>query len=108
MPVDSIAISNQEPWHLFERKGLDDLLRCPLSRRMGGDVKVHDLAAVLAKHNEREQDPERSRRNREEVDGDNVLDVVVEECTPSLRRWLLGTDSTVVDQCSFHSSEYRR
>ena len=67
-----------------ERKGLDDLLCCPLGRWMCRHVEVGDLTAVMAKHNEREQNSKRCGRDGEEVNGDDVLDVIVEERTPSL------------------------
>lgn len=82
--VDSVTISNHESRRFVEGKSLDDLLCRSLGRWMRGHVEVDDLAAVAAKHQKREQKPKRGGRNGEEVNGDDVLDVVVEERTPSL------------------------
>lgn len=82
--VDSIAITNQKSWCLIEGKSLDDLLCRPFGCGVRGDVEVDDVTTVVAKHNEREQDPKRSGGHCEEVNGDDVLDVIVEERTPRL------------------------
>jgi len=82
--VYPVTISNQESRRFVVRKGLNDLLRCPLGRWMRGHVEVDDLAPVVAKYHKREQNPKRRGRNGEEVHGDDILDVVVEECTPGL------------------------
>jgi len=80
------------------RRSLDDLLRCPLGCWVCGDVEVHDLTAVVAKHDKRKQNPERSGRNGKDVNGYDVLDVVIEERAPGLCWRLLGTDSILVDR----------
>ena len=94
--VDGITITNQKSRHLIEWERFNDLLRGPLRRRMSGDVEVDEVTSIMTEHDESEQDAERRRRNGEEVDSDDVLDVVVQEGAPS-RRWRLArTDSVSV------------
>ena len=80
--VDAISITNHKPWRLIFRERLYDLLRRPLGRRMGGDVEVNKHPSIMTKDNEGEQYAESSGRNSEEVDCDDVLQVVVKECSP--------------------------
>ncbi len=54
-------------------------------------VKVHDLAAMLQQDHEHVEQTEGRRRHDEEVDGDKVGDVVLEERSPGLRRLLRST-----------------
>jgi len=53
---------------------------------MFGDVEVDDAPAVVGEDDEDEEDAEACGGNREEIDGDQVLDVVGEEGAPGLRR----------------------
>ena len=55
---------------------------------MIGDVEVDDVSSIVAQNNEREEDTERRRRNGEEVYGDDVGQVIIQERSPSLRRWI--------------------
>ena len=85
--IDAIAVPQQIARRGFPWKGVDDLLRRPLSKRVVGDVEVNDTAAIVTKDDEDEQDPERGSRQGEEIDGDQVLDMVVEKAPLRLRRW---------------------
>ena len=46
---------------------------------------------MMQQHHEHVEDPEGGCRHNEEVDGDKVGEVVLEERAPSLRRWLRAT-----------------
>jgi hypothetical protein len=50
MAIDAVAITNQEPRCRLIRKRLDDLLGSPSGRRMGCNVEMHDVSAVVAHH----------------------------------------------------------
>ena len=52
---------------------------------MLGDVEVDDPPAMVDKQHEDEQDAEARGGHGEEIDADQVLDMVVEECPPGLR-----------------------
>ncbi len=80
--VDAVSITNQEPRRRIIGKRLYDLLSRPLGRRMGGHVEVNKHPSIMAKDHEGEQYAESSCRNREEVDGHDVLQVVVQKRSP--------------------------
>lgn len=82
--VDAVAVSQHEPRRCVEGERLDDLSGRPPRRGAGRDTEVHDSTAVMAKHQEAEEDAERDRWNREEADGRDLAGVVVQESTPSL------------------------
>jgi hypothetical protein len=53
---------------------------------MAGDREVYRPAAVMGKDYEHKQQPEGSRRNYEEIGGDEILDVIAQEGTLRLGR----------------------
>ena len=65
-------------------KGLDDLLGCSLGRWMCGNIEVHNASTIVTEDNEGEQNAKRRRGHREEVKGDDIVEMVVQERTPSL------------------------
>jgi len=52
------------------------------------DIEMNDTATIVTEHDEDEQNPESSSRQREEVDGHQVLHMVIEKAPPGLGRWL--------------------
>jgi len=86
--VDAIAIAQEVARCPVIGERLDDLLRSPCRRRRIGYVEVHDLAAILQQDHEHVEQTEGRRRHGEEVDGDKVRDVVLQERPPGLRGWL--------------------
>ena len=61
----------------------------PLRRRMRGDTELENPAPVVGQYQEHLQDLEVDRRDREEVDLQRGLDVVLDEC-PLRLRWRLA------------------
>jgi len=61
--IHSIPISDEiaRPFSVVER--LNKLARGPLGSRMCRHVEMHDLAAIMRKHDEDEQDTESGRRD---------------------------------------------
>ena len=64
--VDRIPITDQKSRRLVFGKRLDDLLSCPLGRRMRSDVEMDDVTSVVAHYDEGEQYAERGCGNRKE------------------------------------------
>ena len=85
---DPVAVPKQVTRDLIKGEGLPELLRGPLGRRMGGDVEMHDPPSVVSQNQEHVQDLKPDRRHGEEVDRHHVLDVILQECAPVLRRRL--------------------
>ena len=96
--VDAVAVTQQESWRLIVWKRLDDLLGRPLGRRMCRHVEVDEVTTIVAQHDEREEDAERSRGHGEEVDSHDVLSVVGQERSPRLRWRFAGANPILVDR----------
>jgi len=84
-PVDRIAVAQQVAWELGERKGLTRLLSCPLRGRVGGNVEVQDTTPVMGQNQENVKNLKTDRGHGEEIDGDQLLGMILKECPPALR-----------------------
>src|SRR5947209_1290567 len=83
--VDLIAIAEEVGRGGVVREGVHDLLGRPGGGGMLGDVEVEDAPAIVGEHNEDEEHPQASSRDREEIDGDQIPDVIGQERSPALR-----------------------
>jgi hypothetical protein len=70
------------PGRWFPREGLAQLLGRPLGGRMFGDIEGENPPRVMRQHDETEQHPERDRRDREEVQRDDLRHVGLPERPP--------------------------
>ncbi len=68
--VDPVPIMEEIPRGLIPRKGVHDLLRCPLRRRVFGDVEMHDPSPVMGQDEQHEEHGVGHRRHDKEVQGD--------------------------------------
>ena len=84
--VNSVAVTNQIPTCRVPRERFDELSAGPFSRGMLGNVEVNDASSVVGQHEEYEQNAESNRGYREEVDGDEILEVIIEERSPTRTR----------------------
>ena len=66
------------------REGLPELLNCPLSRRMRGDVEMENSPRRDLHRNKDVQDPEGRRHRDEEITGDDGLRMILNKRTPAL------------------------
>ena len=81
---DRIAVAQQVARELGKGKGLTQLLSCPLRGRMGGNVEVQDATPVMGQNQENVKNLETDRGHGEEVDGDQLLRMILKECPPVL------------------------
>ncbi len=80
--VDVIAVAEQVPRSCVEREGLHDLLGSPLAGGIRGHVEVQNPASMMGEDQEDEQHLEADGGDSEEIDGYQVLDVVIQERSP--------------------------
>ena len=66
---------------------LQQLMRSP-----SGDTEMENPTSLVGEHQEYEEHPVVHSRYDEEIDGDNVLDVVLQKRPPGWRGWLQVTD----------------
>ena len=95
--VGSVSVTKQIPGRGVFREGLHDLAACPLWSWIPGDVEVENSAPVVREHEEDEEDLEGRCRDDEEIDGDRVLNVVVEEGPPGGGGCLSVPDHVLAD-----------
>ncbi len=79
LAVDPVAVTQQEPWRTVLRESLDDLLGGPFGSGVGRDVEVKHASLAVGEDEEDEEDLVTHGRDDEEVDGNDVPDVVLEE-----------------------------
>ena len=84
--VDSVTIPEQEARSCVPRKSLRELLCRPSSRGMVSHIEMDDSAALMGQHHEHKQNPESDCGNHEEIDRNHLLEMIVQESPPSLRR----------------------
>jgi hypothetical protein len=84
--VDAVAIAKEIRRCAVIGESLHDLLRGPVGGGMLGHVEVDDASAMVNQHDENEEDAQARRGDREEIEGDQIPDMVNEECSPGLRR----------------------
>ena len=82
---DPVAISEQVARRSVPREGVTELLRRSFCRRMGRGIEMEDPTAVVSEHQEHVQDLETDGWHREEINGYQTLEMVIEEGSPGLR-----------------------
>src|ERR1051326_8735388 len=83
--VDRVAVPQQIPRGAAIRESLHQLLCCQVGRRRIGHIEVQDLAPMMGQNQKHEQHPTGDRWDREEVDGDQILQMSLEESSPGWR-----------------------
>ena len=84
--VDCIAVMNLKTGRFIIRKSVDDLLSRPFSIRIRGDLEMDDRSPIMTQHDEDVEYLKRNGWNGEEVAGCDIGNVVLQECSPCLRR----------------------
>jgi hypothetical protein len=87
--INAIPIAKQVSRDVVPRKYFQHLLGSPLCRGMLGDIEVHDTAPLMCEDQQHKQHLVGDRRDYEEVEGHEVLHVVVQKRLPR-RRWKLA------------------
>jgi hypothetical protein len=82
---DGIAIAEQVAGELVKGKGFSQLLPRPFRRRMSSHIAVDNATPVMGQHQKHIENLETNGRHSKEVDGDQLLQVILQEGAPSLR-----------------------
>jgi hypothetical protein len=86
LAVDGIPIAEEISWRGLVWEGLEDLAGGPDCRGMIRHGEAEELAAVMAEHDEGEEEAAGEGGNEKEVDGDDVSGMGGEKGTPRGRR----------------------
>jgi hypothetical protein len=82
---------------LVEGKCFPQLLPRPLGGRVFGHIEVQNAPPVMGQYQRHVKDVETNGGNREEVDGDQLCEMVLQESSPSLRRRFTAPDHVFAD-----------
>ena len=100
--VDAVAITNQETRCFLVREGVDDLLGSPLGVGVCGNVEMDKASPIVTEHDEDVEDTESDGRNRKEVAGGDVPDMIIQKCPPGLGRRFASADHVLGHSCFGH------
>ena len=95
--INSIAITQQITRCSIVGKGFNDLLGGPFGAGVSRHVEVNDTAPVVADDDEDKQCLEEDRGHREEVYGNHLSHMIVEERSPGLRGWFPISEHVLAD-----------
>ncbi len=84
--IDRIPIPDEEARCIACPTRFQKLSGRPCRRRVLCDVKVQDSPTIMTQDDEYEQDPEGRRWDCKEIEGDQLLGMVLKECSPVLGR----------------------
>ena len=88
---DCVTVPQEVAGELIEQESVAQLLAGPFGGWLPSHVAVNYAATIMGKYQEDVENMKADRRNREEVDGNELRDVVLKERTPSLRGRLANT-----------------
>src|ERR1700730_17775001 len=92
LPEDSVTIAQQVAREYVKRKRFPQLLSRPLCRWVGGHIEVENAPAVMSQHQKHVKHLEANGRHGQEIDGEQLREVIVQEGAPGLRRRLAAAD----------------
>src|SRR5262245_28948496 len=87
--VNAVPIVQQIAWCFFPRKRVHHLLGSPLGSRMFRQIEVDDAGPLVGQDEQHEEYFVGHRGYDKEIEGDQILHMVVEKGLPR-RRWRLG------------------
>ena len=94
---DRIAVAQQVARELGKGEGLSQLLSGPLGGRVAANIEMQNATPVMGQHQEHVKNLETDRGHGEEIDGDQLLGMILQEGAPSLRPGLVRADHIFAD-----------
>ena len=86
MAEDRIAVAQQVAGKFGKGKGLPQLLDYPFRGWVGGNIEMQNATPVMGQHQENVKNLEADRGDGEKIDEEQLLNMILEESAPSLRR----------------------
>jgi len=80
--IDVVPIAQQISRGFVPRKGIDDLLCGPFCRGVLSHVEVHHASVLMGEDHQDEEHSEGDSRHSEEIKGDHIRHVILEERSP--------------------------
>ncbi|HYT21414.1 MAG TPA: hypothetical protein VEW05_14455 [Candidatus Polarisedimenticolia bacterium] len=97
MAEDRIAVAQQVAGRFGKGKGLPQLLDYPSRGWVGGRIEVENAALVMGQNEKHLKNLETDRGHGEKIDGHQLLDMILEEGAPSLRRGFMAGHHVFAD-----------
>src|SRR5215472_8754454 len=97
MAEDRIPVAQQVAGKFGKGKGLPQLLDYPFRGWVRGHIEVENAAPVMGQNEKHVKNLEADRGDGEKIDGDQLLDMILEEGAPSLRRRLIAAHHVFAD-----------
>ena len=94
---DNIAVAQQVARRLVKGKGFSQLLSGPLRGGVGSHIAVDNATPVMGQHQKHIENLETKGRHGKEVDGHQLLQVILQERAPGLRRRLAAAHHVLAD-----------
>jgi hypothetical protein len=91
--VDAVSIAQQIPRRLVPWEGVDDLLGGSLGGGMFRHIEVDDATSMVGQDDDDKEHFACHRRHDKEIEGDQILYMVVEEGLPCRRGRLASSDA---------------
>src|SRR5215472_4998212 len=97
LPEDGVAIAQQVARDLLKRKRLPQLLPGPFRGWMGGHIEMKNASTVMSQHQKDVKHLETNGRHGKEINGDQLLSMILQESAPGLRRGLAAAHHVFAD-----------
>src|ERR1700722_18892242 len=94
---DSISVLQQIAGCRGPRERIAKLLGGPFRGRMSSHVEVQNAPPLMRQYKEYVKHLESNCGHREEIDGDQLVDVVLQKGAPGLGRWFAMTDHVLAN-----------
>src|SRR5215472_3748231 len=94
---DAVAVAQQVARDMVKGEGFSQLLTRPLSGWMATHVEVKNAPTIMSQDQKHVEYLETDGGDREEINGDDLREVVLEESVPGLRRRFKAADHVLGD-----------
>ncbi len=94
---DSIAVAQKVARKLVKGEGFSQLLSRPLRGWVGSHIAVDNATPVMGQHQKHIENLETNGRHSKEIDGDQLLQMILQEGAPGLRGRFAAVQHVIAD-----------